>query len=111
VYFEFGISPQYVVSMMIHDCHWKTINSSQNGIGVVTDPMNQYLAAGVALIVICLGNTSYVLLKVWSYSEQTYFSRDSVFVWLVQCSASLLCAFFGGYLLAFYPQTKKASSQ
>jgi len=92
-------------------CIWKTINSSQYGIGVVNDLMNQYLAAGVALIVICLGNTSYVLLRVWSYSAQTYFPRDSVLVWLVQCSASLLCAVFGGYLLAFYPQAQKASSQ
>jgi hypothetical protein len=97
--------------MRSHDCHQKTINSQLPGIAVVNDAMKEYLTAGFALIVISLGNFSYVLVKISSYSALTYFIRETVLLWLLQCSASLLCGIFGGYLLAVHTQRQKASSQ
>lgn len=81
------------------------------GIGVVNDRMKEYLTAGIGLIVISLGNFSYVVLRILSYSGQTYFSRETILLWLLQCSASLLCGVFGGYLLAVQMERQKVSSQ
>jgi hypothetical protein len=78
---------------------------------MVNDRMKEYLIAGIALIVISLGNFSYVVLRTLSYSGQTYFPRETVLLWLLQCSASLLCGVFGGYLLAVQTEGQKASSQ
>jgi hypothetical protein len=73
--------------------------------------MKEYLAVGIALIVISLANFSYVVWTISSYSAQTYFLRETVLLWLLQCSASLLCGVFGGYILAIHFERPKTPNQ
>jgi hypothetical protein len=72
--------------------------------------MKEYLTVGVALIIISLGNFSYVLLRILSYAGD-YAPRETVLLWLLQCSASLLCGVFGGYFLAVHIERQEISSQ
>jgi hypothetical protein len=73
--------------------------------------MKEYLTVGVVLIAVSLANFSYVVLRISSYSGQTYLIRDTILLWLLQCSASLLCGVFGGYLVAVHVERQKASNQ
>jgi len=78
---------------------------------MVNEGMKEYLAVGIALIGISLVNFSYVVLRILSYSGQTYFPRETVLLWLLQCSASLLCGVFGGYIIAVHIERQKAPNQ
>lgn len=73
--------------------------------------MKEYLAVGIALILISLANFSYVVWRILSYSGQTYFLRETVLLWLLQCSASLLSGVFGGYILAVHFERQKTPNQ
>jgi hypothetical protein len=78
---------------------------------VVNDKMKDYFTVGLALMMISVGNFGYVVLRIWSYSAQTYWPRDTILLWLLQCSASLLCGAVGGYLLAIGAEDQKVSGQ
>jgi hypothetical protein len=69
--------------------------------------MNQYLAAGVVLIVISLTGLSYVAVTVSLYPEQAIIFK-STFAWfLLQCSASVFCGILGGYFIGVHRKTQE----
>jgi hypothetical protein len=73
--------------------------------------MKEYLTAGVALIIISLGNFAYIVARVSSYPETALIFRTSL-QWLVlQFGASLFCGVLGGYFLAIHTERQKALSQ
>jgi hypothetical protein len=69
--------------------------------------MNQYLAAGVVLIVISLTGLSYVAVTVSLYPERAIIYKSTFGWFLLQCSVSVFCGILGGYFIGVHRKTQE----